>query len=203
MKRFIPALVLLILVIYVGCAPRAPKREPKVVEPVVEAPPKLNVPKDGQMYKVFWVLKRFGRKIRSSISYGQYKKSTAAQGLSSWSPEWFYDSFQVPLNEKGHWMTVIYRTATAAVKKDRRIRELMENAPHHAIDVKLQFPNGARYLLTDTEADGVLDFAAPDKKKVRKDFKVDFPLLQKMQKRYAWILSIIKKSFKPRGTGNL
>jgi hypothetical protein len=199
MKRLLMLLILSCLIIYAGCAPKAPKKEPGQTIKPVEVPMKLDLPKDEQMYKAYWVLKRYGNKTQAHMSYTQYKKNTSASDLSFWSPDWFYDSYQVPVNEKGHWITVTYHTATAAMRKDRRIEKLMENVPHHSIDIKLKTPNGAKYILTDTEADGVLDFAAPDaKKRNTKEVKADFPLLKRMQGKYTWILGIIKQSYKLR-----
>lgn len=196
MKRLLPVFAILSLILYAGCALKAPKKEPESQKPVAEFPMKLDLPKDVQMYKAFQVLEHYGRQIQSHISYTQYKKNTSSGGLSSWSPDWFYDSYQVPLNEKGYWMTVTYHTAAAAVRRDQRIEKLMENVPHQSIDVKLRTPQGEQYILTDAEADGVLDFAAPDTPKIsEKEVKVDFPLLQKMQAKYTWILSIIKRSY--------
>ena len=196
MNRLMPVSVLLSLILYAGCALKAPRKEPDPQKTIDEFPMKLDLPKDGRMYQAFQVLEHYGRKTQSHMSYARYKKSTSSGGLSSWSPDWFYDSYQVPLNEKGHWITVTYHTASAAVRRDQRIEKLMENVPHHSIDVKLRTPKGESYILTDTEADGVLDFVAPEtEKKSGKAVKVDFPLLQKMQVKYTWILSIIKKSY--------
>ena len=198
MKRLLMLLIVSSLMIYVGCAPKAPEKEPGTIKPV-DVPMKLDLPADGQMYKAYWVLERYGNQTQSHMSYAQYKKSTSGGSLSAWRPDWFYDSYRVPVNEKGHWITVTYHTALRAMRKDQRIAKLMENVPRHSIDVRMKTPNGVKYILTDAEADGVLDFAALDtNKKNKKEVKVDFELLKRMQRKYAWILSIIKKSYKTR-----
>ncbi len=201
MKRSITMMLLLSLLFYAGCAPRAPEKEPPptIPEPATEKP---IAPKDEQMYMVYSVLKRFGRKIQSHISYDRYRQLVAQDGLSSWSPDWFYDSYRLPLNEKGHWVVISYHTAADAVKADPRIAKRMADVPHHAIDLRLQDPRGDKYVLTDAEADGVLDFAAPDRgDRIPTSIKKDTPLVQKMQGKYTWILSIIKKSYTPSKKG--
>ncbi len=198
MKNLIRILFIMItfslILAYVGCAPKAPKTEPEVTEPA-EIPQKLDLPKDKTMYKAYWVLAKYGRRTQRHMSYERYKKNTGGDPTAPWSPDWFYDSFEIPMNEKGHWITVNFHTARGAIK-DARIRKLMENVAQNSIDIRLQLPNGRKYLLTDTEADGVLDFAAPvTRRKPQKELKVDFELLKQMQKKYTWILGLIKKSY--------
>jgi hypothetical protein len=89
-----------------------------------------------------------------------------------------------------------FRSATRAIDKDPRIEKLMENLPRKVIDVQLKTPQGKIFLLSDTNADGVLDFATPAGQKKKNNSMADLDLLKKMQKKYRWVLGIIKKYYK-------
>ena len=127
------------------------------------------------------------------MSYEKYKKLTKGQVGGAIDPDWFYDSYNLNLNEEKHFMSVTFGTSKRAKDRDDRIEKVMEGLPDNSITVKLQTPRGNTYLLTDADADGVLDFAADAK---NKNPRVDIKLLDTMQKKYTWIVKIMKRNYK-------
>ncbi len=198
-KGILTFLVFLGLIATISCGPKTPVTEPPPAEP---GPSPLQVwqqdiPKDATVYQALKVLESYGRQSKKSISYNEYKKNTSGGTLASWSPEWFYDAYTLDLNEKGNWVTVTWSTAKFAGKNDNRIAQLMKDAPSDVIDLQVKVPSGATYLLGDSDADGILDFAMDKKNMTEAAGKqANIQLLDQMQKKYAWILSIIKRNYK-------
>ncbi len=94
--------------------------------------------------------------------------------------------------KNGYWASVTFGTAARAIERDERIEKLMADLPAQSITVLLKTPSGRTYLLNDAEADGILDYARDvDKKTDHK--KIDIRLLDRMQQKYTWIISLIKK----------
>ncbi len=198
-------LILTIIVIYVAagiaCGPSSstttPKTEPTQVKPTVEPLPveqlRKQVPKDPAMYKAVAVIKEYGKFKKKYMSFEKYKQLTKGQVGGAIDPDWFYDGYSLNMNENKHYITVTYGTAKRAIERDDRIEKVLEGLPHSSITVNLTTPRGITYLLTDAEADGVLDFASNAKSK---NPKVDIKLLDTMQEKYTWIVSLIKRNYK-------
>ena len=184
---------MLVLLLLTGCAGR--KAETVPPEPVVDVP-KLNVPPDPGIYKVLTVIRRFGKKTVTHMSYSDYVKGEASAPDAAFNPDTFYDRYLLDLNEKNYWVTLTLRTAVRAKRNDSRIRKLMEHFPENAIDAILKTPAEKTFLLSDSNADGVLDFAAPEGKNSDQGLAVDIRLLRSMQRTYSWILGIIKRHYK-------
>jgi hypothetical protein len=140
------------------------------------------------------VIKDYGRLSKKYMSYEKYQQLTKGQAAAALDPDWFYDSYKLNLNEKDHWMVVTFGTAKRAIARDPRIEKIMSGLPVKSITVELKMPSGKKYLLSDAEADGILDFAKDANEK--KVTKVDVQLLDKMQEKYTWILGLIKKHYK-------
>jgi hypothetical protein len=70
----------------------------------------------------------------------------------------------------------------------------MTDLPGKSIFMNLKTPSGRTFLLSDAEADGILDFVKDAKEKTVK--KINIELLDKMQEKYTWIISIIKRNYK-------
>lgn len=193
LRTLVIASVLTGLAIISGCGPeQKPQTEPPVVkEPTIEELRKP-VAKDVTIYKAVDVLKKFGRLTKKYMSYDKYKKLTGGQAAAL-DPDWFYDSYVLDLNEKGYWASVTFGTAEKAIARDPRIEKIMTDLPGTSIFMKLKTPSGRTYLLSDAEADGILDFAKDERKK---DTKIDIQLLDKMQEKYTWLMGIIKKNYK-------
>ena len=193
LRTLVIAGVLTALAILAGCGPeQKPQTEPPVVkEPTVEELRKP-VAKDVTIYKAVDVLKKFGRLSKKYMSYEKYKKLTGGQAAAL-DPDWFYDSYVLDLNEKGYWASVTFGTAEKAIARDPRIEKIMTDLPGTSVFMKLKTPSGRTYLLSDAEADGILDFAKDERKK---DTKIDIQLLDKMQEKYTWLMGIIKKNYK-------
>ena len=186
--------VLTALVIISGCGPdQRPQTEPQPVvkEPTIEELRKP-VNKDASIYKAVAVLKKTGRLSKKYISYEKYKELTGGQAAAL-DPDWFYDSYVLDLNENGYWATVTFGTAEKAVARDPRIEKLMADLPGKSIFMRLKTPSGRTFLLSDAEADGILDFAKDEKDK---GTKIDIQLLDRMQEKYTWIIGIVKKYYK-------
>jgi hypothetical protein len=184
------------LMFIIGCGPaEKPQTEPQVTptEPSIEELRKP-VAKDATIYKVLEVIKDYGRLSREHISYEKYQQLTKDQAGTALDPEWFYDSYKLNLNEKGHWILVTFGSAKRAMARDPRIEKIMADLPEKSITVELKMPSGKKYLLSDAEADGILDFAKDAREK--KVTKVNVQLLDKMQEKYTWILGLIKKHYK-------
>lgn len=192
--------MLVLLIVISGCAGPGKKveTEPQVVpaaEPSIEELRKP-VAKDPAIYKARKVIKEYGIFKKKYISYKKYRELTKGGGPGALDPDWFYDSYDLNLKEKGHWITVTYGTSKKAKERDPRIQELMAGLPESAITVKLKTPSGRSYLLSDAEADGILDFAKDADKKTTG--KIDIQLLDKMQEKYTWIIGLIKKHYKQK-----
>jgi hypothetical protein len=139
------------------------------------------------------VIKEYGQLKKKHISFVKYKKLTAGQPGGAMDPDWFYDSYHLDMKEKNHWITVIFGTSKRAKARDPRIGKIMADLPPNSIAVKMKTPKGREYMLSDSNADGILDYAAPAK---NKSPKVDIKLLDRMQEKYTWIIGIIKKHYK-------
>jgi hypothetical protein len=181
-----------------GCGPaKKVSSEPQVVpvphEPTIEELRKP-VAKDPTIYKALSVVKEYGRLAKNYMPFEKYQKLTGGQENAAVDPDWFYDSYKLDANENGYWFTVTYGTAQRAFARDPRIEKTMADLPGKSITVELKTPSGRTYLLNDAEADGILDFVKDAKEKDR--VKVDVQLLDNMQKKYTWILGLIKKHYK-------
>jgi len=194
-RALVIASVLTALAIISGCG--GPGQKPQTEPPPVVKEPTIEelrkpVAKDPSIYKAVDVLKKSGRLSKKYISYEKYRELTGGQAAAL-DPDWFYDSYVLDLNEKGYWATVTFGTAETAVARDPRIEKLMADLPGKSIFMKLKTPSGRTFLLSDAEADGILDFAKDEKDK---DTKIDIQLLDRMQEKYTWIIGIVKKYYK-------
>ncbi len=198
-KKIVRALAVLFIAVWFGCSAAGPKKtEPLTTGPLIQ-PPKLNLPADATMYQALAVIEHYGRQSQQHILYREYQKRTGGKSgsISSWSPDWFYDSYVLDLNEKGYWATVTYGTARDARDRDERIERLMQGVPVDVIDMRLKFPSGETYLLGDSEADGVLDFARKAGQKPNTAMNdQNLERLKQLQEKYAWILALIKRNFR-------
>ncbi len=180
-----------------GCGPTEKvQTEPQVVTPKEPSIEELRKPvaKDASIYKALDVIKEYGRKSKDYISYEKYQQSIKDQANAALNPDWFYDSYKLNMNENDHWILVIFGTAQRAMARDPRIEKIMTDLPGKSITVELKMPSGKKYLLSDAEADGILDFAKDADEK--KTTNVDIRLLDEMQEKYTWILGLIKKYYK-------
>jgi len=191
-KRFLTVLLPMIALILVACGgPETVKTEPEPVA-VPEAPPPPKVSPDPGIHRAHVVLRHFGRLTRKYMSYAEYRrKNQASDGVASVSPDWFYDTYSLDLNEDGYWARVNYQTAERAIARDPRIESLLGNAPRHAIDMTVETPAGRKYVLSDSEGDGVLDYAAL-KGKPAEGSGFDWKLRDRMQATYSRLLSVVK-----------
>jgi len=185
---------ILIVILLAGCSGKKADTEPST-RPVVDVP-QLNIPPDPGIYKALKVIRGFGKKIVTHQTFAEYKKQEVADGNATFTPDLFYDRYILDLNEKDYWVTLTLRTAARSKRTDSRIRKLMKSFPENAIDVVLKTPAQKTFLLSDSNADGVLDFAAPEGKRPDQGLKVDVKLLRTMQHKYGWILGIIKRHYK-------
>lgn len=184
------------LMFVLGCGPTEKAQTEPLVTPKEPSIEDLRKPvaKDASIYKAVEVIKEYGRKSKEYISYEKYQQLTKGQAGVALDPDWFYDSYKLDMNEKDHWILVIFGTAKRAMARDPRIGKIMADLPEKSITVELKMPSGKKYLLSDAEVDGILDFAKDaDKKKVT---KINVQLLDKMQEKYTWILGLIKKHYK-------
>ena len=171
--------------------------EPQPVEPPKE--PSIEelrkpVAKDPTIYKVLEVLQKFGRLSKRYMTYEKYQALVGAQGTGVIELDWFYDSYILDMNENGYWATVTYDTAQKAKRSDPRLSKLIGNLPVQSIVMQLKTPSGKTYLLSDAEADGILDFAKEANEAA--STKIDIQLLDQMQEKYTWLINIIKKYYK-------
>lgn len=203
MKVIVKTLAIAMIMVYLlaafGCGGAAKKVETQPVEPPPSKEPSIEelrkpVAKDDTIYKAVEVLQKFGRSTKKYMSYEKYQATAGAQASGAIDPDWFYDSYVLDMNEDGYWATVTFGTARRAKENDPRLRDLMENLPGQSIFIKLKTPSGKTYLLSDAEADGVLDFAkeAGDTGAA----KIDIQLLDRMQEKYTWLIGIVKKYYK-------
>jgi len=196
-KALAIASIFVSLMFIIGCGPtEKAQTEPPVVTPREPAIEELREPvaKDASIYKALEVIKEYGRKSRESISYEKYQQLTKDQPNAAFDPDWFYDSYKLNMNENDHWILVIFGTAKQAMARDPRVEKIMADLPDKSITIELKLPSGKKYLLSDAEADGILDFAKDANEK--KVAKVDVRLLDRMQEKYTWILGLIKKHYK-------
>jgi hypothetical protein len=185
------------LMFIIGCGPgEKAQTEPQVVTPKEPGIEELRKPvsKDTTIYKALEVIKEYGRKSKEYISYEKYQQLTRGQAGAALDPDWIYDSYKLNMNEKDHWILVVFGTAKRAMARDPRIEKIIADLPEKSISVELKMPSGRKFRLSDAEADGILDFAKDANKK--KVTKVDVQLLDKMQEKYTWILGLIKKHYK-------
>lgn len=181
-----------------GTAPQVqtepPKPEPPK-EPTIEALRKP-VAEDPNMYQAVDVITNFGRLTKNYMSYEKFQQTAGAQGgVGAIDPDLFYDSYELPLNEKGYYATITFGTATRAIERDPRIEQMMKDLPEKSIFLKLQAPSGRTFILSDANADGILDFAKDER---QKDIKIDVKLLDQMQEKYTWIMGLVKKHYKKK-----
>jgi len=181
------------LMFIIGCGPKGKAQTEPQVEPGIEELRKP-VAKDTTIYKALEVIKEYGRKSKDYISYEKYQKLIKGQANAALDPDWFYDTYKLDMNENDHWILVVFGTAKRAMARDPRIEKIMADLPAKSITVELKMPSGKKYLLSDADADGILDFAKDDNEKTTT--KVDVQLLDKMQEKYTWILGLIKKHYK-------
>lgn len=191
--------VLFAFIIATGCGPSAQKPvteppKPEVKEPVpdIEALRKP-VAKDPHMYKITKVIKQYGQLKKKYMSYEKYQKLTGGKANAALDPDWFYDSYFLNMKENNHYITVTWGSAKRAIERDPRIEKVLADLPAQSITIKMDTPKGNTYLMTDAQCDGVLDYAANAKSK---STKIDIKLLDQMQEKYTWIISILKKHFK-------
>jgi len=191
-KSFI---MLTLLVFFFACGPtKKVETQPQAPEPPRIEELRKPVAKDPGMFKVTRVIQKFGRKSGKYMSYDKFKQLTKGQSNPTIIPDWFYDSFVLEMNEKGYWATVTFGSAKRAIKRDPRIEKLLGELPHQAISIKLKTPSSITYLLTDAQADGILDYVQDTRKKPEKE--IDIKLLDRMQEKYTWLIGIIKKYYK-------
>lgn len=194
-KTFTILSLLFFLAALFACGPaKKPQTEPPVAkQPSIEEL-RQPVAKDLTIYKALHVIKTMGRFTQKYMKYEQYQKQTQGLDSATLVPDWFYDSYVLDMNENDYWANVTFGTAKRAIKRDPRIEKIMAQLPDQSITVKLKTPSGKTYLLTDAEADGILDYVQDTRKKPSKN--IDIQLLDRMQKKYTWIISLIKKYYK-------
>ena len=192
-------MIMVYLLVAFGCGGAAKKAgtEPQPMEPPRE--PSIEelrkpVAKDPTIFKVLEVLQKFGRLTKKYMSYEKYREAVGNQESGAIDPDWFYDSYVLDMNEEGYWANVTFGTAQKAKDNDPRLRDLMENLPGQSISMRLKTPSGKTYILSDAEADGILDFAKEAGE--AGSTKIDIQLLDRMQEKYTWIMGIIKKYYK-------
>jgi hypothetical protein len=203
MKIIIKISIWVALVVYLafcaGCG--APAQKP-TVEPTPPPPPKVeptiedlrkHVDKDPDMFKAIKVIEKYGVLRKKAITFEKYVELTKGQSGGALNPDWFSDSYTLEVNENKHWVTFTLGTAKRVREKDARIQQVMAGLPEESISLKMQTPDGKKYILSDAEADGVLDYAAPVGQKT---LKVDIPLLDNMQEKYTWLLGIVKQNYR-------
>jgi len=183
------------LVAVAGCGGKdALKTEP---EPAVvpAAPPPPTAPPDPRIRRAHAVLRHFGHLTRKYMSYAEYSRRKSGGTVTSVSPDWFYDTYSLDLNEDGYWAKVNFQTAERAIARDPRIEALLGNAPRNAIDMKVKTPAGRRFVLSDSEGDGVLDYAAPQQPKGSQPAGFDTELRDRMQATYSRLIAVIKEYY--------
>ncbi len=177
-----------------GQKPKTEPQQPTAKEPTIE---ELRKPaaKDPGIYKAMRVIKDRGQFTKKYISFEKYKQLTAGQPGGALDPDWFCDSYSLNMKENKHYISVTFGSSKRAKERDPRIEKVMADLPENSISVKLQTPAGRSYLLSDANADGILDFAADANKQSK---KIDVELLDLMQEKYTWILGIIKGHYKKK-----
>jgi hypothetical protein len=196
-KRVLPACVMaLSLVFSIYCSGSKPVRtEPEAKNKTnaeeTSHPILLNTKKDKTMYKVYRVIKHFGKLKVEHIPV----KNLNIQSGSAVNPDAFYDVYELDVDEKGYWFRILFKNADRAIRRSRKVKQMMAGLPVYVLDIRLKTPAKKLYMLSDADADGILDFAAPLDKN-RKKLDIDIKLLQNMQEKYRMILRIIKKYYK-------
>lgn len=185
-----PLLLLPLLIAAYACAPKPAKTVPPPPPPPVAEPAPL-APKNPDAGLAVESLRAFGKQKKSHMKYGEYQKRNPG-GTGSWLPEWFYDSFRMPMNEKNYWATFTLSTSTRARRSDARIAALLRDSPENIIECELTTPKNETYILLDSEADGVLDFARPKKAVVTAANVLDRRLLEELQPIYTWLIGVLK-----------
>ena len=193
------SLVVVFALTAINCGPSGQEvkttPEPAKVEPVKPSIEELRQPvaKDPNMFKAVKVLKHFGRHEKKHISYKKFQELTGGNPNAAVNPDWFYDNYVIDMNEKGYWINVICQTSKKAMENDPRIGKVMKDLPVNSITIKLQTPKGKKYMLNDSQADGILDFVKEANKKT--DMNIDIKLLDRMQEKYTWIMGLVKKHY--------
>jgi hypothetical protein len=199
MRKVVNVLLIVMVIGYLaiitGCAgAKAPETTPESDAKPSPEELRKKVDKDPAIYQAMAVIKKVGKLTQEHISYEKYETITKSQQGSVLDPTWFYDNYDLPLNKDGYWITVTFSTADKSIVRDPRIEKLMTDLPGNSITVNLKTPSGQSYILSDTEADGILDFAKRANEESVK--QIDYELLDRMQEKYTWIISIIKKHYK-------
>jgi len=197
LKRIAWILVFLSFVfLAAGCGgPKEVKTEPEPAL-VPPPPPPPTAPPDPAVGRAYVVLRHFGTLTRKYMSYSEYSRRNQAEGtVASVSPDWFYDTYSLDLNEDGYWAKVKFQTAERAIARDPRIETLLGGAPRHAIDMTVKTPAGRRFILSDSEGDGVLDYAAPAGRQAAGRPAFDADLRDRMQATYTRLLTVIKRYY--------
>lgn len=190
-KSLIILLPAVVLILAACGGPKTVVTEPEPAT-VPEAPPPPSASPDPQIGRVHVVLRHFGRLTRKYMSYEEYSRNhRAGDEVASVSPDWFYDTYSLDLNQDGYWAKVHYQTAERAITRDPRIESLLGTAPRNAIDMSVETPAGRKYVFSDAEADGVLDYAALQGRKAG-DSGFDWELRDRMQATYSRLLAVIK-----------
>jgi hypothetical protein len=186
--------ILLIAIFMAGCAGSAVNKGPDSGTGLADVP-RLAVSPDPAMFRALTVVRKFGKLIHRYMPYDQYKKSGSGNG-STFDPGIFCDRYELDLNEKDYWVTLTYYTAERAISRDPRIEKIMKDFSPKSIDVKLKTPSGKTFLLSDSNADGVLEFASQEGSPVKNPSRVDLQLLKRMQEKYRWVLGIVKRYYR-------
>lgn len=191
MKRFGFLMPLALVIALTGCSNKTARVEP--VPPVLPEMPRLDIPPDPDMFRVVRVIEKYGTRTVNHGLYSEYQKTRKTAGESAFNSDVFYDQYLLDLNENNYWVTVTLRSALRSMRKDPRIREAMSGFPVQAMDLIMKTPEEQTFLLSDSDANGVLDFAGPADQRVRVQTPGDLDLLETMQAKYRWILGIIKR----------
>lgn len=187
---------LIVLASFMNCSvPRPVKTEPdagnktKIEE--TSHPILQNIQKDKTIYKVYRVIEHFGKLKETHIPV----KNISLQSGQTLNPDVFYDVYELDVDEKGYWFRIMLKTAKRAIEKSDKVKKMMAGLPVYVLDIRLKTPAKKLYMLSDAEADGILDFAAPLDEN-RKQLKIDVNLLRNMQNKYGMILRILKNHYK-------
>ncbi|MCP4157644.1 MAG: hypothetical protein GY757_58585 [bacterium] len=198
LRTLITISILVVLAITFGCGGTETQTVKTEPTPVVKEAPTIEelrkpVDKDPNMFKVLKVIKKFGKFRKQYMTYEKYQKTSGSSGAID--PAWFYDSYDLEVNEKKHWSTVTYGSAGRAIERDPRIEKALEGLPKQSVIVKLKTPDGRKYIISDADGDGIIDFAKIANQKTVAG-KQDIKVLDKMQEKYTWLMSIVKKYYK-------
>lgn len=196
---FIAVTAAFLILLIAGCgapqkvetAPTPPPPPPK--EPTIEELRKP-VTADNEMKKVIIVIRNYGLLKKQAISYEKYKQLTKGSTDSPINPDWFYDNYVMTINLNKYSAPVTLGTARYS-GRNPKIKELMSGLPENSISISpFVTPSKKKYVLVDYNCDGILDYAKPVNAPASS--KISVQLLDEMQERYTWLLSIIKKKYK-------